>query len=171
LTDPDVPRGELPAWEIMLSHHLPPRFGRTVALRLRTRTIHFCARCSGQVVGLLGFMTLFGVSLWQPLPLFTPSTQLLFALGPLAAAADWVTQTLGHRESTNSVRVLSGALLGFSVTDVTALILSERWELFAGAVLVFAVYLSAIFILLKVTGAWRKVLEEHFPGFDSDTAL
>jgi hypothetical protein len=116
-------------------------------------------------------MTLFGVSLWQPLPLFTPSTQLLFALGPLAAAADWVTQTLGHRESTNSVRVLSGALLGFSVTDVTALILSERWELFAGAVLVFAVYLSAIFILLKVTGAWRKVLEEHFPGFDSDTTL
>jgi len=119
------------------------------------------------VVGVLAFLALFLFSFRQPLPLFTPSAQLLFALGPLPAAFDWVTQTLGQRESTSSIRVVSGLLLGFSVTDVAVLVLGERWEFFAGALLVFVIYVTIIFALLKVTGAWRKVLEEHFPGFES----
>lgn len=97
-----------------------------------------------------------------PAPLFVPTTQLLFALAPLPAAIDWLAQSAGWRESSNPIRLVTGAFLGLAFADALALLVTENWLLFAGAVLVFGVYVAALLATLKVTGAWRRVIEEHF---------
>lgn len=162
-TAPPLPSAS-PDWEILVSHHLPHRYNRTFALPGRSRSIHICARCTGQVVGLAAFVVVYLLRVDLPVPLFVPTAQLLFALAPLPAAIDWLTQTAGRRESSNPIRVITGAFLGLAFADALALLLSENWLLFAGAVLVFALYLATILSVLKISGAWRRVVEEHFPG-------
>ncbi|MCI4372418.1 MAG: DUF2085 domain-containing protein [Thermoplasmata archaeon] len=157
---------EPPGWEVLISHHLPARYARTFAIRYRGQAIHFCARCSGQVLGLLALLLVYWVGTRQSLPLFGQNIQLLIALAPLPAALDWTTQALGRRESSNLLRAASGALLGFALTDVVLLIVTQRWLFVGGAFLVFTVYVAAVLLALKFSGAWRRVLEEHFPGFD-----
>jgi uncharacterized membrane protein len=158
-----------PDWDILVSHHLPPRYDRTIPVRTRRRTIHICARCTGQLLGGVGFLLLYLGSSTASLPLFVASTQLWFAFAPLPAAIDWVTQSSGTRESTNAFRLASGALLALALTDALALLFTERWTFLLAAVLVAGLYLGVILLILKLTGAWRRVLEEHFPGLQFET--
>jgi uncharacterized membrane protein len=166
LNGPRAMRIEPPAWEVVISHHLPARYARTFAGRFRGQTLHFCARCTGQALGLVACFLVFWVSALQSLPLFAPGAQFLIALGPLPAAFDWTTQALGRRESSNRLRVASGTLLGCALTDMLLLIVTERWLFVGAGLLVFAIYAAAVLIVLKFSGAWRRVLDEHFPGFD-----
>jgi uncharacterized membrane protein len=151
-------------WEILISHHLPASYGRTFVLRTRRRTLHVCARCAGQVLGVIALVLVYLGRGALPVPFFALSTQFLVAFAPIPAAVDWLTQTLGRRESTNPLRTVSGALLGFASADALALLLTERWLLVLGAVFVLAIYLASILAILWATGGWRKVLESHFPG-------
>ena len=153
-------------WEFLLSHHVPTRYGRTLRLAVGRRTIRLCARCTGQTVGALTFLLLCLTSVPLRSSLLLPTVQVLFDSAPLLAAFDWLTQSLGERESTNSLRVLSGFLLGMSFADVLYLLLAGKWSLFLAAVFVVALYVAALGVVLKVTGAWRYVLEEHFPGLE-----
>jgi uncharacterized membrane protein len=158
-----------PDWEILVSHHAPARYARTFGIRLRRRTLHVCARCSGQLAGLAALVVLLLLGNHLPLPLVDPRAQVLIALAPLPAAVDWATQTAGGRESNNAIRLISGALLGFAFTDAVALLVLEKWTFFEGAVLVFGAYVVALLLFLFGTGAWRSVLREHFPGIDSES--
>ncbi|OGS50040.1 MAG: hypothetical protein A3K65_06075 [Euryarchaeota archaeon RBG_16_68_12] len=155
-----------PRWEFLLSHHLPTRFGRTLRLAVGRRTLHLCARCTGQVVGALTVLLLFLASAPLHSTLFLPAIQVLFALAPVPSALDWLTQSLGRRESTNGLRVLSGLLLGASFADALILLLAGEWSLFLAAMGVVAIYVGALALVLRVTGGWRRVLEEHFPGLE-----
>ncbi len=152
------------AWEFLLAHHFPDRYGRTLRIAFRGKVVHACARCSGQVLGVLAFLVLYGVMVNRTYPLFSTDAQLLMALAPLPAAWDWLTQSLGRRESVNRYRVVSGMFLGLAFADLVALVVTGRWTLVLGGLLVFVVYVLGILATLKVTGGWRKVLEEHFPG-------
>lgn len=159
---PSAPRS--PDWEILVSHHLPHRYARTFALPGRGRKIHVCARCTGQVTGLVAFVVVYLLRADLPVLLFVPTTQLVFAVAPLPAAIDWLTQSGGTRESSNPVRLITGACLGLAFADAFALLLTEDWLLLAGSVIVFALYIATILSVLKVSGAWRRVVDEHFPG-------
>jgi len=156
--------GGSPAWEYLLAHHFPSRYSRTIAIRFGRRSYHFCARCSGQVVGALAYLAVVLVSPSARSLLFDPRVEWVLAFFPLLAAWDWVGQAEGRRESTNPLRIVSGALLGFAALDVLALLLTGRWTSLAGAILVVAAYLGVVALALRASGAWRRVLEEHFPG-------
>jgi len=97
-------------------------------------------------------------------PIFDPRAQIVFAILPLPAAADWVTQSLAGRESRNWLRLATGLLLGAAFTDLLASLIFERWLILLGGLIVLVAYLGAILLVLRVTGAWKTVLEEHFPG-------
>ena len=151
-------------WEYLVSHHLPSRFSRTLRVRFGSRIIHFCARCSGQGLGVLVWLAVLFGSLATHVPLFDARVQAPVALLPLVPAWDWVTQSVGRRESRNSVRIASGLLLGFAFADLLATIVSRHWILFVGGVLILTAYVVALTVILRLTGAWRHVLVEHFPG-------
>lgn len=157
-----------PDWEILLAHHGPERYHRTYRVPWRNSSLHLCARCTGELFGTVAFLALLGAALAHLLPLFDPPFQLPFALAPLPAALDWVTQSIGTRESTNPLRIVSGALLGAAFADLLALAFTGQWLLFLGALGVIAAYIGGIGFILYRTGSWRRVLEEHFPGAGSD---
>ena len=157
---------EPPRWEFLVSHHLPTRYGRTLVFSIGGGTVHLCARCTGQAIGVLTFLLLFLASDPVRTSLFLPAIQIAFALAPLPAAVDWLTQSLGRRESSNGGRVLSGLLLGLSFANLLALPLAGQWPLFLALLFVVALYAAGLAVVLGVTGSWRRVLEEHFPGLD-----
>jgi uncharacterized membrane protein len=158
---------EPPSWEILVSHHLPARYDRTLCLSWRRGRLHLCARCTGQLLGVALYLALFLESARQGWPLFSPPTQIAFAVAPAPAAIDWLSQSLGARESANWIRVPTGTLLGMAATDALALLLTERWMSAIAMGLVAAAYAGIILILLRITGGWRRVVEEHFPGIES----
>jgi uncharacterized membrane protein len=85
---------------------------RALGLELR-----LCARCSGYLVGFLSFTALGGVA---GLPAFRtlPFQHQLLICAILTAptAVDWLTQSLGLRESNNALRFITGASLGAVVS-------------------------------------------------------
>jgi hypothetical protein len=109
---------------------------------------------SALVTSLLGTRA----SLWPP--------ELLFALAPLPAASDWLTQTVARRESRNVLRIITGVLLGASFGDLIRLLLLGAWANFGLGLAVLATYVAFIGLALRWSGAWRHVLAEHFPGLD-----
>jgi uncharacterized membrane protein len=166
LGDTTIPAKKTPDWELLLAHHFPGRYARTFAVPWRSRTIHLCARCTGQLAGFCGFVLTYFLSPPFPFGLFAPVTQLAIAFAPLAAAIDWLTQTLGRQESTNVRRVASGALLGVAWGDAAALLLTGRWILLAGVGVVAGIYVVTVFLVLLLSGGWRRALDEHFPGWE-----
>ena len=101
-------------------------------------------------------------------PVFDDSVQWLFAVFPLPAAIDWMTQATGHRESRNSIRLVSGMLLGAAFTDLLAALLFTHWTIVLVGLLVLLLYLVALMAALRLSGAWRKVIADHFPGITFD---
>lgn len=153
-----------PDWEYLLAHHFPDRYDRTFRLRVAGRSFHFCARCSGQ---LLGFVAILGPFLLAPRVgylLSTPLAAVLLGLAPAVAMVDWLVQTVRSQESTNLRRVLSGGLLGAAFGGWVAYGVTWHAVLFAGGWVVLALYLALVCGVLYRTGAWRRVLAEHFPG-------
>ncbi len=151
------------AREFLLSHHIPARYDRTLSLCIGTRRVHLCARCSGQLLGGLAFVVLFFTIPEFRTQLFTPPYQLLIGIGPLGATVDWLTQSVGQRKSRNPVRVLTGALLGFTLVDALSLILTERWLDVIAAGIIFLAYAIVIVAVLVRSNAIEAVVAEHFP--------
>jgi len=150
-------------WEFLIAHHLPNRYSRTLSIRLRARSYHFCARCSGEVVGFVTTVVALGLISSAHLALLSPIGVLVLAVLPLVAWVDWISQTVGRRESSNRLRFVSGVLVGVSIAGLLSLVVLLRWELAGAGVLVVALYLGGALAVLRRTGAWRKVLAEHFP--------
>lgn len=164
--EPGVTQGGAahPGWEYLIAHHQPHRYNRTLSLTLGPRRYHICARCAGQIVGILAWMGLLWLSVETRSAFFDLRVQWAFPLLPIPAALDWVSQSTGGRESNNSLRVLSGALLGIAGVDLVAALLLGHWLVFGVGLLVTAGYIAVILWVLYATGALRRVVEEHFPG-------
>jgi len=102
----------LDALHLIVSHHEPPFMNRCWHFRIRSHTLHVCARCSAL---LLGIITAFTVQFYILYIEVTPLTFFIAFLISLPAAVDWSTQTLEIRESRNSIRSITGFLLGYAV--------------------------------------------------------
>lgn len=99
-------------FSLLISHHMAEDFHLTYALRVGSRTLHFCARCSGLYPAM--FVTLLIGRLTPQWPFWLEGA-LLF-LAPLPALFDWGTSTAtGKPERSNTVRMLTGIGLGVSL--------------------------------------------------------
>jgi uncharacterized membrane protein len=152
-----------PEWEYLIAHHFPDRYGRTLTARIGRRSYHFCARCTGQLVG---FAAVLAALLAVPAVWLlgsTPLAGLVLGLCPSFALVDWLAQTTNSRESSNRLRVISGGLLGAAFGGLVAFGLKGSWLLFGLGFLVLGGYLVVALVVLQRTGAWRRVIAEHFP--------
>lgn len=81
-----------------------------ITLKVSGKEICLCARCSGIVLGFSCFKAVF---LFVSSTGFSMSIHILFPiLFVLPAIIDWTTQTLGLRQSTNALRLMTGYLEG-----------------------------------------------------------
>jgi len=152
-----------PDWEILIAHHFPNRYSRTIALRIRRRSYHFCARCSGELVGFLGLIVPFLALPSVGATFSSPFGGIVLGVFPSVPLVDWLSQTLGRRESTNGLRVASGILLGAAFGGLVGYGVTARWAYFGLGLGVLAGYLAIAAAVLYRTGVWQKVLAEHFP--------
>lgn len=149
---------------MILSHHHPARYDRCIRLVVASRPLHFCARCSGQALGFLAGLVLWGLALRTLFPLALPMFQWPFALLPLPATIDWTRQSLGNGESTNLRRLWTGAFFGLGGADLLLLLVFRPWPYGAIGLGVLLTYIVAIVGVLSARGALRRIVDEHFPG-------
>lgn len=112
-------------WRLLAHQHW-------ITLRIAGRQLRLCARCTGYALGLAA-PALLRADPAALGPAAAPATALLAA--PLAL--DWVTQKWGLRQSTNPLRLATGALAGLAVYTLHGLG-AQGWEttLLAAALLI-----------------------------------
>lgn len=101
---------------MLLSHHPPSLYGHCLRVTFRGRSLYFCGRCTGIYGGLgLGmvFLLLFQVDLNPSWFWFLLSVILGFT-----TVADWMSQRLTPRKTTNHIRAITGFGSGFGLAIV-----------------------------------------------------
>ena len=97
-------------WRLLAHRHW-------ITLRVLGREVRLCARCSGYAIGFLiltVFQSLFGLPVFHSLSVYLQILLCLLTVAPLAL--DWLTQSWGWRESSNGLRLLTGAILGMGLS-------------------------------------------------------
>ncbi|MCJ7632295.1 DUF2085 domain-containing protein [Candidatus Bathyarchaeota archaeon] len=103
----------MPTWGQVLAH------SHWLTLHVFGRELRLCARCSGMVLGFVGSKIVVNITAFftAPLPLSIGvlSAFLLF----LPTIIDWTTQSWGARQSTNSLRSMTGFLNGMGIVSLS----------------------------------------------------
>ena len=103
------PRGDQSFFSLLLSHHPADKLHLCYRLKLGSREVFFCARCSGLFPAMLA--VLIAGQLTGPWPWWLE--WLMLFLPPLPAFLDWGTSVAtGKPERSNRLRMLTGAGLG-----------------------------------------------------------
>jgi uncharacterized membrane protein len=135
---------------LLLSHHMAEDFHLTYALRLGSRTLHFCARCSGLYPALL--LTLVIGRLTPRWP-FWLEWALLF-VAPLPALIEWgTTVATGKPERNNTIRMLTGIGLGIALGTNLAI---NTYELLAPLVWAQVIYFLAVIWVVWLASYLRR---------------
>ncbi|MGY5880264.1 MAG: DUF2085 domain-containing protein [Candidatus Thorarchaeota archaeon] len=103
-------------FHMLLSHHPPSLYGHCLRVTFRGRSLYFCGRCTGIYGGLgLGiiFLLLFQVNLRPSWFWFLFSVILGFT-----TVADWMSQRLTPRKTTNHIRAITGFGSGFGLAII-----------------------------------------------------
>jgi len=101
---------------MLLSHHPPSLYGHCLRVSFRGRSLYFCSRCTGIYGGLgLGilFLALLQVDLSPSWFWFLFSVILGFT-----TVADWMSQRLTSRKTTNHIRTVTGFGSGFGLAII-----------------------------------------------------
>jgi len=78
------------------------------------------------------------------------------AFFPLPSTIDWLTQSIGIRESKNWIRVLTGHLLGIAWGLLFLSLISGMLHLFLHGVLILATYVASVFLFIWKTNALKN---------------
>jgi uncharacterized membrane protein len=93
----------------LLSHHEPAEYDRCHRLRVGSRTVHLCARCSGIYPGILAGIAIFLLGVGSS------GVQIAaIAVLPLFALVDWAATTFRPITGSNRIRTITGGLLGIA---------------------------------------------------------
>lgn len=103
-----VAHGASPMWRLpfrVLCHGIPHR-----CLTIWNTPMPICARCTAIYLGMLGGLLVFFIAPW----IHEKAARWTMIIAATPMGIDGVTQLLKFRESTNSLRVATGALAGFT---------------------------------------------------------
>lgn len=114
-------------FSLLFSHHPPCQNNRTFLLSFGSRKLRICARCTGELFGLIA--TLITLRYFSTCPLWL-SIAIATVL-PLGAIIDWSTQANGTRESTNGLRFITGAMFSSACVFIGHFIALQQYWVFA----------------------------------------
>jgi len=136
----------------ILAHHDKQHLNRCLRFSFKNKEIFLCARCTSILIGFLVHLTLLLTVL--NFNVFIGSLLLFFL--PLPSVTDWITQSLGYRESVNRIRVSTGLLLGSDWAYRLLRFLnspSDPWFLLSSASYLFTVLAVASISIKKEKGS------------------
>jgi uncharacterized membrane protein len=137
---------------LLLSHHPPCQYNRT--LLIPWLNIRVCARCFGELVGMI-------MSLWLLVGVRpVPSYWLVMAVSVLTlpAIVDWSTQAIGWRESNNYLRILTGGMFAAACVQVGFFLRTASFDYFIAGFFLIAIEGFAAVKWLEVVGAFPKIM-------------
>jgi len=129
----------------ILAHHDKHHLNRCVRVQPGNREVFLCARCTGILIGFTAHIVL----LLTVLSLSASVGDILLFLLPLSSVADWITQSLGRRESMNRIRISTGFILGLDFAYRLMRFLNnpvDPWVLVSAAM-----YLSAVLAVATIS--------------------
>jgi uncharacterized membrane protein len=141
---------------LLAAHHPQTKLDHTIRLRLRGKNLYLCSRCTGLALGMLAVFVANAVG-WMFAPWLTLP---LIGLLPLAAVADWFTQSAKLRKSNTGLRVTSGFLLGISEALALLLLFTGVFLGFLAAVGMAAIYATAVYVIASKTKCLQSYLDE-----------
>jgi uncharacterized membrane protein len=144
---------------LLLSHHTPNKLHRTIRISFQGRNIYICARCTGVYSGILSVFVAWFLGFHFPTWLYLP----LYALLPLPAIVDWVTQSCKLRESRNPIRVFTGYILGISGGLFFLMIVEGMFHLFLWALAILGAYIFSIYVIALKTRCLDSYIDENMP--------
>jgi uncharacterized membrane protein len=144
-----------PIVALLLSHHPPVQHNRTLCLRpTRNLRSRLCARCTGEAAGLVVTLCfLRHLAAWPGWVVFIVATILT-----LPAIVDWSTQAMEWRESTNWLRLITGAMFASGCVMIGRFLFLGYFALFAASLGSVAVLGLTALKLLQRAGAIDRVL-------------
>jgi uncharacterized membrane protein len=141
---------------LLVAHHPKEKLDHTIGVGFGNKKVHFCSRCTGLAFGMATIFAThlfgFGFSFSWYLP--------LIGLLPLAAIADWFTQSAGLRQSRTSLRVGSGFLLGISEALCVLLLFNGFFLSFLVAFGMAGAYALAVYLVARKTKCLDFYLKE-----------
>ena len=123
-----------------LSHHDEMHYSRTLKI---TDSVRLCARCTGMVTGFISF---FIINIFVIPYIPWPIALTLMVSFVIPAIVDWVTQKYRMRESNNPLRIVTGFLLGASLTFI---VFMREIFLFVN-ILIFSMLFVMLIIIFRV---------------------
>lgn len=124
----------------LLSHHRPDRYYRCYSLSFFDRDLHLCARCTGIYPGIIA--GLISISLFE-----TSLPPLWIAISVIPTFIEkYLTGIRGHR-GLNSVRTLTGFLLGLGYINGLITILRNPFQPYLIGIGILYIVLAGILIL------------------------
>ena len=143
---------------LILSHHSFARLSHTFRISIGTRNVYICARCTGITIGMIAGLAYVNViAEW-----FFQYPVLIFVF-TMPAMIDWLVQVFKVSESTNSRRLMTGALVGQTYL-VGLIALVRGWlPLLTYYAIAFAAYGVILYSIFRKTGAMNDYLARSWP--------
>ena len=138
---------------LLLAHHETKNLHRTIHMHFLGKDYYLCSRCTGKYSGILTVFVLFLLGFQIPGWLHL----LIMAFFPLPSAVDWLTQSVGMRESKNWIRILTGHLLGIAWGHLFLSLVNGMLHVFLYGLVILATYFISIFILCWKTNMLKNL--------------
>lgn len=134
-------------FEALVAHHSPAEYNRTWVLNFGKKSIRLCTRCSGAYLGILA--SIISLVIGGSTLNWLRSEPLLFLL-PFPAVLDWSLHKFRIWRGNNTIRFISGALMGMAYAFYWVRFISNPFDF---AILASALaYLLAVGFVLYLTG-------------------
>ena len=146
---------------LMTSHHPPCQLNRTWEVNVFSHKIYICTRCFGQYLGI--FLSLLFLLTSDFVLKGTLREFLLLCILPFPVIIDWLSQTLGFRESSNVIRIISGFIFGINLGILIHFFLNGITLMFITLMVIYVVYAGFVIVLLRrydVLGAYMEPYED-----------
>ena len=144
---------------LITSHHPPCQLNRTWKLNLFGHRFFICTRCLGQYAA---FIVTAVIGVIEGLPVMdTWIISMIALLTVIPGVIDWFTQTMGWRESSNSIRVLTGWLFGTALGVLVASLFTGRFDVLLVFVLVFLLVGVSALVLLRANNRFGVYLKPY----------
>lgn len=130
----------------LLAHHEPERFDRTILIRFSGKSIRLCTRCTGIYFGILVTVILLLSGFHLP----QTAEVVVAAVFPLPAMSDWSLDRYGIWKGTNSIRFISGFMMGASYAALWARLFRDPFDVVVWSTA--AVYIAIAGLVLATAG-------------------